>query len=208
MSANKNSKSSPRRIAASRANGAASNGPITQQGRERSSRNALLHGLTATKHVLLSTEDSAAFDRLHQDALDHFQPRTAWEFRQTRLLADFEWTLRRAMGLESAAIETALVGAESSYKQAYRNAPDRSSLFRMWHAIRDQLAYTPAYPILHRYLHSIGIQYHAAYRRLSDSLAQPLQTEVSENGTRFVSQGGDSGDQLQPLQKDDQPIAA
>jgi len=208
MSASKKTKSSPRRIAASRANGAKSNGPITDQGRERVSRNALIHGLTAAKHVLLHNEDPNDFNQFHVDTVDHFQPRTAWEQRQTHLLANFEWTLRRAMALESSAVDAALLASEKSFHREHRRTPDLSPHFRMWYAIRHQLSWCPAFPILNRYRHSLALQYHAAFLRLRHSLSEPLQTQVSENGTRFVSLGTPSDAQLPPVQVDDSPLAA
>ena len=46
------------RAEASRKNGAKSRGPKSPEGKARSSRNALRHGLRANKHVLLPDEDS------------------------------------------------------------------------------------------------------------------------------------------------------
>ena len=47
---------SPAQIEASRRNGARSNGPVTAEGKARSSRNALSHGLCAMQHLVLEDE--------------------------------------------------------------------------------------------------------------------------------------------------------
>src|SRR4051795_11116675 len=55
---------SPAQIEASRRNGARSKGPVTPEGKERASRNALKHGLTATYHLVLEDEGPAPLEAL------------------------------------------------------------------------------------------------------------------------------------------------
>jgi len=66
------------RAAASRANGALSHGPVTAEGKHRSSQNALKHGLYA-KTTVLWYESQEEFDHFLQAFLDHYQPRTQAE---------------------------------------------------------------------------------------------------------------------------------
>ena len=56
-----------------RINGAKSHGPKTEAGRQRSSQNALKHGLTA-QTLVLPTEDPDEFNQLLTSCLDQFQP--------------------------------------------------------------------------------------------------------------------------------------
>jgi len=62
------------RAAASRRNGAKSRGPKTPEGKARSARNALKHGLRAEKFVLLHDEDAAAFQALTDALADDLAP--------------------------------------------------------------------------------------------------------------------------------------
>jgi hypothetical protein len=60
-------------INANRENAKKSTGPRTAEGKAASSRNRLLHGLRANKHILLD-EDPEEFLFLLDDHLDRFQP--------------------------------------------------------------------------------------------------------------------------------------
>lgn len=66
-------KSSIQRIPASRANGARSRGPRTQDGKARSSQNAIRRGLRA-ECVVMAGESRPGFDALLPQHLAHFAP--------------------------------------------------------------------------------------------------------------------------------------
>jgi hypothetical protein len=88
------------RAATNRANAAHSTGPRTDPGRQRSSQNALTHGLTARAPVL-PTEDRAAY-RDHCRAFhDEYQPATSTETQLVQELADTAWRLNRILQLEA-----------------------------------------------------------------------------------------------------------
>ena len=53
-------------IEASRRNGAKSNGPKTEDGKTRSSQNAVKHGLSANKFVVLDGESGDDWEIFHQ----------------------------------------------------------------------------------------------------------------------------------------------
>jgi hypothetical protein len=90
---------SPRAVAA-RKNGARSRGPRTPEGKTRASRNALKHGLTAERWVVLWDEDTTAFDGLLRAWQARFAPRDALEASLVRRLAEADWRLRRATRAE------------------------------------------------------------------------------------------------------------
>ena len=56
----------PKQIAASRANGARSKGPVTAQGKRNSSRNSIRHGLFADTIVLEEEKKDEFFELLHE----------------------------------------------------------------------------------------------------------------------------------------------
>ncbi len=91
---------------ANRANALLSTGPRTAAGKERSSRNALTHGLTSHSPVL-TTEDPAAHQRHCRQFFDEYQPATPTETQLTQELADTSWRLNRVPLLEAALLERA-----------------------------------------------------------------------------------------------------
>jgi hypothetical protein len=88
------------RAAINRANSQRSCGPRTAEGKQRSSLNALHHGLTAASPVLPS-EDAAAYQAHCRQFLDEHQPATATEKQLVQELADTAWRLNRIPLLEA-----------------------------------------------------------------------------------------------------------
>jgi hypothetical protein len=77
-----------------------STGPRTESGKQRSSLNALRHGLTAASAVLPS-EDRAAYDAHCRGFFDEYQPATPTETQLAQELADTAWRINRIPLLEA-----------------------------------------------------------------------------------------------------------
>jgi hypothetical protein len=90
-------------------------GPRTAAGKERSSLNALKHGLTS-RRVVLPYENQAEYDALLKDLLDESQPVGTLEFELVNDIAAALWRLRRVRHREGDLAEVAL-GVKTS-KQA------------------------------------------------------------------------------------------
>ncbi len=88
------------RAAANRANALHSTGPRTESGKQRSSLNALTHGLSSQSAVLPS-EDPAAYQLHCRQFHDEYQPKTPTEIQLVRELADTSWRLNRIPLLEA-----------------------------------------------------------------------------------------------------------
>jgi hypothetical protein len=96
--------SSEARINASRANGAKSHGPATEEGRQASSQNSRKHGLLSRK-VVLEGESQDEFDELLASYVEEHQPETATERTLIENLAVARWRQERVWTLETAAME-------------------------------------------------------------------------------------------------------
>jgi hypothetical protein len=88
--------------AASRANGRRSRGPKTIEGKERSRRNALRHGLRATRFEVLAEADNRPASVLIEAVRQRLAPRDVLEVECAEGIAMAFWRLRRVRHLEEA----------------------------------------------------------------------------------------------------------
>jgi len=98
--------SSKKKIRANRLNALKSTGPKSVSGKQIVSGNALSHGLTAEKHVIIG-ESIEEFNTLKDSMFKTYRPRGACEEEIFIKLVEFLWRLRR-VGL----IETGIFGNE------------------------------------------------------------------------------------------------
>jgi hypothetical protein len=79
---------------AARINGARSHGPVTPEGKARSSRNARTHGLTASRITFLTPEEQEEYDTLLRDYTTRHLPKTPEELDVFNMLLHAAWRLR------------------------------------------------------------------------------------------------------------------
>ena len=119
-------KVSPRKLEANRRNAQKSTGPKTAQGKARSSRNAMKHGLLAC-HLILHDdlyEDPAEFDQLFDELVAGFAPQTPAERLLVERIAACYWRLRRALRFETQAVAKLRQGPQEPAPHAFRMLPD------------------------------------------------------------------------------------
>lgn len=121
--------SSERRIESSRANGALSQGPVTPEGKRRSSRNRTTHGMYSST-VLLNGESPELYDEVLQHFRDHFQPAAKMEEYLVKQLVDCHWRMNRAATLEAAEIDHEIDRQQADVDAAYEtiDASTRAAL--------------------------------------------------------------------------------
>jgi hypothetical protein len=133
------------RPAINRANSQHSTGPRTPAGKQRSSLNALRHGLTAASAVLPS-EDRAAYEDHRRRFFDEYRPAAPTESQLVQELADTSWRLNRIPLFE----------AEVLARAAAPVPLDREIAFDIVDA--------------HRLIANLGIQGHRLSRQFQKSL--------------------------------------
>ena len=152
------------KLAANRANAQKSTGPTTIEGREKSSQNRLVHGLTG-KFRVLSWESQADYDALLEGLMRAEKPADEAETELVGKMARFTWLANRALTLQETCFSNQPTSPEDEArgKQAIGIRTDLDSLLR-YHTTNDR-----------------------AYRRASQELLQRRkQREASERG--FESQ--------------------
>jgi hypothetical protein len=97
--------SSFKQIDANRRNALKSTGPTTPEGKERSRRNALRHGLT-TETVIAALEDAEDYQAFEAAVIADYDAESAVERELVLRLASVLWRLRRAIGIETALFES------------------------------------------------------------------------------------------------------
>ncbi len=91
-------------------------GPRTEEGKKRSSRNAITHGLFAKQLVLLPGETQEEFDALHDGFKQDHEPYGTTEEAFVLRLAILQWRLDRIVNLEGRALQNALETGDTECK--------------------------------------------------------------------------------------------
>jgi len=94
-----------RQAETSRSNGALSNGPKTEEGKARSSQNAIKHGLNSDKILVLHTEKQQDYDALRAAYLKRFAPQDEVELELVDEMVGAKWRLRRIRSIETETLE-------------------------------------------------------------------------------------------------------
>ncbi|MGH7291362.1 MAG: hypothetical protein ACREJT_09135, partial [Myxococcota bacterium] len=97
----------PAQIEAARRNGARSRGPVTAEGKARSSRNALKHGLAALQHFVLEDEAPSELEELTARLMAECGPESEIEARLVKRMAIAFWKSERAERIEVALFDAA-----------------------------------------------------------------------------------------------------
>jgi hypothetical protein len=123
-----------KQIEANRRNALKSTGPTTPEGKERSRRNALRHGLTA-ETVIAALEDAEDYQAFEAAVTADYEAESAVERELVLRLASVLWRLRRATGIETALFESVTAdpgklehGSSHPTLVAAADLPDQSQL--------------------------------------------------------------------------------
>jgi hypothetical protein len=109
-----------------RANAQHSTGPKTEAGKQRSSLNALRHGLTG-QIVVMPTEDLEAYQCHLKSFTDEYTPKGATEANLVQALADTSWRLNRVAAMETTLL-TLGVASQGPFADAPQQIQDAMSI--------------------------------------------------------------------------------
>ena len=181
MSDPKNDQPEPRTKAdIARENGAKSRGPVTPEGKARSSLNAIRHGLTAGT-VLLDAEAAERFSLMYEGYRDLWKPINIMEEDLVEEMAVCKWQERRIWSLESSSIDIEIVRQQPAVDKEWKSAdmPCRTAL--AFGKLADD---SHSLNLMLRYRNAINRQYHRALNQLlslrakkvfNDAPADPIE---------------------------------
>src|SRR5579872_7566448 len=146
-----------------RINGAKSRGPTTTAGLEKSSQNAVTHGLTSENIIVLDCESRSRFDEILNEFMETYQPANAAETDLVEEMVAARWRIRRMRGIETSLMNDEI---ENQASQSMTDAGYRTYLARAHRALSDD---SRALQLAQRYqtrLHRIFYQAYAILRDL------------------------------------------
>ena len=160
--------SSARRIAASRANGKKSQGPVTPEGKARSAANATIHGLSSPESVAqaicLTNENPAKYIELHHALIAELAPATTTEHLIVEEMAMCRFRLNRAVFMESALMDHQMDEMAAELAKTLEVADHATTAALGFKKLTET---SPALPILHRYETRLSRQFDRCLRRLA-----------------------------------------
>ena len=154
---------------ANKENAQHSTGPRTAEGKQRSSRNALKHGLCALD-PLIPGEDPEAFQEHFCEIELDLKPATAIESNLVEQIADVSWRLKRLSRIEAAVI-TAFYDATA--EQPLNQGNDTDQLLGKALAHHDRL---DALNRLSRYEAQLSRRYHRALKEFRDTRQRRIRS--------------------------------
>jgi hypothetical protein len=155
-----------------RTNGTKSRGPTTAEGKDKSSRNAIKHGLTAGNgNILLDCEDPAQFDETLDKLLGIHEPATPAETDIVEEMVAARWRIRRMW-----TIETGLLNAEILTQQSNPSVSEGDPGIHLAAAFRTLADDSRSLALASRYEARLQRIYDRAYKTLRD-LQQARKSE-------------------------------
>ena len=132
---------SPARIAANRRNAQRSTGPRTREGKERSARNAMRHGILADKYVIAKDEETRQqFAALHLRLTQHFLPANIMETILVERIAISYWRMRR-LALAEGAATARWQERRAAYGPIYLPSVDTIQLYARYETMLERQLY-------------------------------------------------------------------
>src|ERR1700722_7055347 len=157
------------RAEVNKVNAQKSTGPRTAAGKQRSSLNALRHGLTG-QTIVLPSEDLAAYQTHSQSFLAEYQPKGATETQLVQSLLDTAWQVNRAASVETNLFSLGITEMEERIRASHPEA-------------ETALAMALAYREHNRAFANIGISRQRLTRQFDRTLNQLRQIQADRRAT-------------------------
>ena len=197
------------RQAASRANGAKSRGPVTPEGKARSSKNAVTHGILA-RSLTLSDGDAELFQTLQLSDMQRFTPRDQPEHDLIEEAVYAKWQMRQAWMMHARTLKMQIIADMEETNAEWDGIPllDRQAL-----ALAKSLKDSNVLPNLERYARQLAAQSDRAIKLFMQLRAQtlpPTEPVVEPNEPKVMAEHYTSrpAEPAQPNAPESEPAAA
>jgi hypothetical protein len=174
-----------------RANGAKSRGPVTPQGKARSSQNAVKHGLTATFSVL-PCESKEDFEAVLEAHRAHHQPATQLEEELVRSLAIARWRLSRIAAIEAHLFDNEMAISQDEIDSKFTDIDDLDRLAFVFSKLANQ---SQSLSLLIRYENSLTRTCDRAFKHLlavqklrNEPKPEPMEPPPPSAEPKFATQ--------------------
>ena len=105
---------------ASRTNGAKSHGPVTPEGKARSSQNGIKHGLRSPR-VVLANESRERYQALLDCYLTEWNPVGVTEAHYLMRMVNADWRMRRIDSIRDATLDSEMFLQRPSFEKAFKS---------------------------------------------------------------------------------------
>ncbi len=160
-----------RQIEASRANGSKSRGPVTEEGKLASSRNALKHGALSSC-IVLPGEDEKSFQSLAAQLFAELRPVGSTEEDLVEMMAVARWRRTRVWALETSSLAKQM---NQEFQAGGDPDPDPAAVASA--AFSSLANETRTLDLLNRYESRYDRQYFRAHRRLLELQDRRMRNE-------------------------------
>jgi hypothetical protein len=181
-----------KQIEASRANGRRSFGPVTPEGKARSSQNAYRHGLLA-RAICFRGEPTENFQEYLDQHIDRFQPADDVEMNLVEEMVAAAWRERRSAGLQT-----------QLFNQEFDDLENSGDDLRHTLKTFNKLATSPAIALLQRY----ETRYHLTYHRSMATLMKLQKTRQAESAIPNEPKPEPNPDPIAPIPNEPKPRSA
>ncbi len=156
--------SSERRIESSRANGALSHGPVTPEGKRRSSRNGEKHGIYS-QAIVINGESMERFEEIRAVYFARFQPADKLEEYLVDDLVGCRWRMNRMASLEAASLDHQMDCQQPEIEESFETIDPSTRAAIAFQALTDSSSSLATY---RRFESALARQYDRTARHLEE----------------------------------------